>query len=236
MRNVSVSIITPVYNESRNLEENISRIQECFNKIQTPFEIIIVDDNSPDGSGEIADRLAGEFPNIKVLHRPRRMGLGTAYKDAFPLAEGDLIVSMDSDLSHDPKYLPAMIAEAEESDIVIGSRFVDGGVIVGRSLWRDFLSIATNLFIRLITRVHIRDWTSGMRVYRRRVWEHVMPMVHCDKWDFQFESLYKAKRESYSITEVPITFYERADGSSKFSLRGALGFIDSFFRIILGLK
>ncbi len=225
-----VSVITPVYNEIKTLRLNIQRIQEALRSV--PHEIVIVDDNSPDGSGVIADSLAEIYPNIKVLHRSSKRGLGTAYKEAYSLCSGDYIVSMDSDLSHDPRYLPEMLKAAEKADLVIGSRLVDGGCIVGRSLWRDFLSVVTNSVIRVITRKKVFDWTSGLRVYRRALWEDVMPDVHCDKWDFQFESLYKAVKKGHRVCEVPITFYERADGESKFSLREGLVFLGSFLRIV----
>jgi len=228
-----VSVITPVYNERRNLEENISRIERSLSDARIPFEIVVVDDNSPDGSGALADEIAKRKTFVRVLHRPSKRGLGTAYKDAFPLTRGSLIVSMDSDLSHDPVFLPAMIGEAERGDVVIGSRFTRSGRIVGRSPLRDLLSIFANLAIRVTTGMGIMDWTSGLRVYRRRVWEEIMPHVHCDKWDFQFESLYKALGCGFTVREVPITFYERADGDSKFSLREALGFICSFLKVRL---
>lgn len=229
-----VSVITPVYNESKTLEENIQRIKQALRHI--PHEVIIVDDNSPDGSGVIADQLSASDPSIKVLHRPRKLGLGTAYKDGFTLATGKNIISMDSDLSHDPSYLPSMIQTLSDHDIIIGSRLVRGGRIVGRTLTRDLLSISVNTVLRTLLRVNVYDWTSGLRAYRREVWEDIMPEVHCDKWDFQFESLYKAIRKGYTVKEHPITFYERAEGESKFSLKEGLVFLQSFIKIILNLK
>jgi len=229
-----ISIIAPIYNEKKTLAISINRIRQALTGHS--YEIIIVDDNSPDGSGQLADELVDKYSNITVLHRPTKMGLGTAYKDGFYLTKGDLIVSIDSDLSHDPSYLPVMIEQSREYDIVIGSRLCTGGKIVGRSMVRDFLSIFTNLVIRKILRKRIYDWTSGFRVYKRETWQKVMPLVHCDKWDFQFESLYKAIQLGQKIVEVPICFYERADGSSKFSPRDAVGFFNSFVRIVLGLK
>lgn len=230
----TISVITPIYNEKKTLETNIERIRNALSEYS--YEIIIVDDNSPDGSGELADQLAEQYKDIKVLHRPMKLGLGTAYKDGFHLTSGDLVVSIDSDLSHDPDYLSELIAKSSGSDIVIGSRLIPGGKIVGRDFSRDFLSYFTNFVIRKLLRTRIFDWTSGYRVYRRATWEAVMPQVHCDKWDFQFESLYKAIKMKQSVSEVPITFYERADGTSKFSTGDAFGFIDSFVRIIFGLK
>jgi dolichol-phosphate mannosyltransferase len=229
-----ISVIAPIYNEKKTLDTNILRIREALRGYT--HEIIIVDDNSPDGSGRLADELSTKYPDIKVLHRPMKLGLGTAYKDGFHLTNGDLIVSIDSDLSHDPSYLPILIEQSLEHDIVIGSRLCTGGKIVGRGLTRDFLSIFTNLIIRKLLRRRIFDWTSGYRVYRRETWQKVMPQVHCDKWDFQFESLYKALKMGQTVAESPITFYERADGASKFTASDAIGFIDSFFQIILGLK
>ncbi len=229
-----VTVITPVYNESKTLERSVALIKKALGNI--PHEIIIVDDNSPDGSGVIADRLASLFEGIKVLHRPKKMGLGTAYKDGFVLSRGNLIVTMDSDLSHDPRYIPTMIKEASCFDIIIGSRLVPGGRILGRTPLRDILSIYVNRVIRFFTGIDIHDWTSGLRVYRRRVWEQIMPLVHCDKWDFQFESLYKAYKTGYTSTELPITFYERAGGESKFSLREGLVFLMSFIKIMVKIK
>jgi len=229
-----VTVITPVYNESKTLERSVVLIKKALGNI--PHEIIIVDDNSPDGSGVIADRLTSSFEDIKVLHRPKKMGLGTAYKDGFVLSRGSLIVTMDSDLSHDPRYIPTMIKEASCFDIIIGSRLVPGGRILGRTPLRDILSIYVNRVIRFFTGIDIHDWTSGLRVYRREVWEQIMPLVHCDKWDFQFESLYKAYQTGYTSTELPISFYERAGGESKFSLREGLVFLASFIKIMLKIK
>jgi dolichol-phosphate mannosyltransferase len=124
-----------------------------------------------------------------------------------------------------------MLKKAEELDIVIGSRLVEGGRIIGRSPIRDLLSIFTNLAIRATTGLKICDWTSGLRIYRRSTWEAIMPHVNCNKWDFQFESLYKATLSGFRIGEVPITFHERADGDSKFSVIEALDFIGSFLKV-----
>lgn len=229
-----ISLITPTFNESKNLSESIRRIQESLKNYF--FEIIIVDDNSPDGCGEIADLFAKNYSNIKVLHRESKKGLGTAYKEGFSLTSGDLIISMDSDLSHDASYLPLLIEAAKESNIVIGSRLCHGGSIEGRSFYRDFLTYFTNKFIKYFTRKGIDDWTSGFRVYHRDSWMNLMPEVHCNKWDFQFESLFKALKMGYNVKEVPIVFYERAEGSSKFGLADMFLFIQSFFSVVTNRK
>lgn len=233
---VDVTIITPVYNERENLCKFIPRVEKALSTMEKDFEIVIVDDNSPDGSGKVADEFAEEYGNIQVLHRQKKMGLGSAYKEGFQLAKGRVIVSIDSDLSHEPEILPHLIREAESVDIVIGSRFVKGGKIEGRVAWRDILSAFANHFIRVMTGYKIMDWTSGFRVYRREVWETTIPNVNCIKWDFQFEFLYKALLDNYKVKETPITFHERAGGHSKFSLIEALYFVFSLFKIFLGAR
>lgn len=230
----TVSVITPVYNERRNLEENIRRIETSLKEAGITFEVVVVDDNSPDGSGALADEIASRKEFVRVLHRPEKRGLGTAYKEAFPLTRGRFIVSMDSDLSHDPTFIPQMLRCAETRDIVIGSRLLRGGSIIGRNPLRDLLSIFANLCIRATTGMGIHDWTSGLRVYHRGVWEAIMPKVNCNKWDFQFESLFKAVESGFTVGEVPIAFYERADGDSKFTTQEAMDFIHSFLKVRFG--
>ncbi len=229
-----ISLITPTYNEGKNLPENIKRIQKSLKNYF--FEIIIVDDNSSDGCGKIADKYAENYSNIKVMHRDSKKGLGTAYKEGFELTKGELIISMDSDLSHDASFLPQLIEAAKESDIVIGSRLCNGGSIEGREFHRDFLTYFSNTVIKLFTRSHVNDWTSGFRVYRRETWMELMPDVHCNKWDFQFESLFKAMKMGFSVREVPITFYERSEGTSKFGLSDMFLFIKSFFSVVTNRK
>lgn len=234
MLNDFVSVLTPVYNEKNNIRESIRRIQTALTSYN--YEIIIVDDNSPDGTGQIAESIAKFHENIKVIHRKGKLGLGTAYKEAFLYSKGDYIVSMDSDLSHDADHIPLMLSLSNRYDIVIGSRLCKGGQIIGRTFTRDLASLLTNKFIMLVTLKRIFDWTSGMRVYKRSVWDEIMPSVHCNKWDFQFESLYKSIKAGKRVYEVPITFHERADGDSKFNAMDAVVFFGSFFKILLGLK
>ena len=229
-----ISLITPTYNESKNMPENIRRIQNSLKGYF--FEIIIVDDNSPDGCGLIADELAANYSHIKVMHREGKNGLGTAYKEGFELTSGDIIISMDSDLSHDASFLPLLVEAAKDNEIVIGSRLCQGGSIEGRQFHRDFLTYFANKIIKKFTKSNINDWTSGFRVYHRDTWIKLMPKVHCNKWDFQFESLYKGKKMGFKIKEVPITFYERSEGSSKFGLGDMLLFIHSFFEVVTNRK
>lgn len=227
-----VSVMTPVYNEKDNLPLLVNSLEETFLENSLDLELIIIDDNSPDGSGKIAEELAEKYGNIKVLHRKEKMGLGTAYKDGFALTSGDLVATIDCDLSHEPEELPRLIQAMRENDIVIGSRLVKGGQIVGRNMWRDFLSYTANGFIRLITGYKMNDWTSGYRVYRRHVLEKVFPQVECMKWDFQFDVLYVSLLSGYKVEEMPITFKDRGGGKSKFSLKEALTFMSSVLKIL----
>ena len=230
-----ISIITPTYNEAETLPRFIESLTEAL-RGGYEYEVIIVDDNSPDGTGAIAESLAERHGRIKVIHRPGKLGLGTAYKEGFKRASGELIVSIDADLSHNPEDIPRLLEAVREADIAIGSRLVKGGKIMGRSRWRDLMSISANGLIRLLTGQPIRDWTSGFRIYRREVLEAILPRVACKKWDYQFEVLYKALKSNYRAREVPITFRERAGGRSKFDLKEALTFMKSIFQVYLNLK
>jgi len=159
--------------------------------------------------------------------------MGTAYKEGFNGCTGDLVFSMASNLSHNSKYLPVMIENISKSDMVIGSRICVGGIIIGRIILRDFFTYLTNFIIRFSVDRNIQDWTSGLRLYRRAIWEQIMPDVHCNKWDFQFENLYHSQKIGAIIKEIPITFHEHAGGSSKFNFLDAILFLRSFFRILL---
>jgi len=227
-----VSVMTPVYNEKDNLPLLVDSLEIVFSESVLDLELVIIDDNSPDGSGEIADELAKKYGNVKVLHRKEKMGLGTAYKDGFALTSGTLVATIDCDLSHDPMELPNLIQAMGDKDIIIGSRLVKGGEIKGRNMWRDFLSYTANGFIRLLTGYKINDWTSGYRVYRRKVLEKVFPQDECMKWDFQFDVLYVSLLSGFEVEEIPITFKDRGGGKSKFSLREAFTFMSSVLKIL----
>jgi dolichol-phosphate mannosyltransferase len=227
-----ISIMTPVYNERENLPIFIENLESVLEKESYDSEIIIIEDNSPDGSGKIADDLSKKYSNIKVLHRKEKLGLGTAYKDGFKHASGNTIVTIDCDLSHDPSELPSLLKQIENNDIVIGSRLVKGGEIKGRSIWRDILSYSANWFIRYLSGRKIHDWTSGYRVYKREVLETVFPLVECMKWDFQFDVLYVSLTKNFRVEEIPISFKNRGKGKSKFDIKEALTFVGSVFKIV----
>ena len=210
-------VIVPTFNERANLPVLIAGLLAYPN-----VRIMVVDDRSPDGTGEIADALAREHPGrIDVMHRTERPGLGRSYIDGIKKAVTeavDVICQMDADLSHDPKYLPDLIAATDRADVVIGSRYVPGGHIVNWPMRRRLLSRFANLYIRGVTRLGARDCTSGYRCWRREMLA-ALPLDRfiSDGYSFLVEMLYVASRRGGRISEVPITFVERREGESKLS-------------------
>jgi dolichol-phosphate mannosyltransferase len=214
---MSVAVVIATYNERDNLQPLVCAILE-----RPDYRIIVVDDNSPDGTGAIADGLAAEFPGrITVVHRPGPRGLGRSLIDGLTraLTAGvDFIVEMDADYSHDPKYLPEMITAAASADLVIGSRYLRGVSVVNWPLQRIILSALANEYVRAITGLEQRDCTSGYRCWRRECLAR-MPLdaVISEGYAFLVETLYLAKRIGCRIREIPIIFVERREGSSKIS-------------------
>jgi dolichol-phosphate mannosyltransferase len=190
------------------------------------YHLLIVDDSSPDGTGEIADRLAAEFPQVEVLHRPTKLGLGLAYLDGFRRAldgGAELILEMDADFSHDPADIPRLIAAAEHADLVLGSRYVRGGGVTDWGMVRQLLSRGGSWYARKLLRVPVRDLTGGFKCFRRRVLETLdLDSVHAHGYGFQIELTYCAIQAGFTVVEVPIVFRERQLGTSKMSLRIAL--------------
>jgi len=181
--------------------------------------ILIVDDNSPDGTGEIADRLSAEDPSIAVLHRPRKEGLGPAYIAGFrrALEEGaGLVLEMDSDFSHDPASLPALLGAAEDADLAIGSRYVAGGGTSDWGLLRRAISRGGSAYARLVLGLQVRDLTGGFKCFRREVLEAIdLDSIESRGYAFQVEMTYRAIRQGFGVVEVPIVFRDRQVGSSK---------------------
>jgi dolichol-phosphate mannosyltransferase len=218
---VRAVVVLPTYNEAGNLERIVRAILA-----RADVEVLVVDDNSPDGTGAIADRLAAEFGAVEVLHRKRKEGLGPAYLAGFEraLANGaDLIVEMDADFSHDPDDLPRLLAAAEGADLVLGSRYVRGGGVVDWGLFRRALSRGGSLYARLILGVAVRDLTGGFKCFRRQVLEAIAPGdVRAGGYAFQIELTYRAIRAGFRVIEVPIVFRDRAVGRSKMTAGIAL--------------
>jgi dolichol-phosphate mannosyltransferase len=188
--------------------------------------ILIVDDGSPDGTGRLADGLAERHPEVRVLHRTQKQGLGRAYLAGFEvaLADGaDLVLEMDSDFSHDPADLPRLIAAADSADLVLGSRYVPGGGVENWGALRRLVSRGGSWYARTLLGVPVRDLTGGFKVFNRRVLEGIdLAGVHADGYGFQIELTYRAVQAGFGVTEVPIRFRERREGQSKMTARIAL--------------
>jgi dolichol-phosphate mannosyltransferase len=223
----SVWLIIPTYNERANLDGIVhAAAAELERAAPGAHRILIVDDNSPDGTGAIADDLAEEIDAVEVLHRPAKAGLGQAYRAGFARAldaGASAVIEMDADFSHDPGYLPQLLAAAEHADLVLGSRYVPGGGVRDWGLVRRMVSRGGGLYARLILRVDIRDLTGGFKVIRREVLEAIdLDTVRADGYVFQIEVTYRALLAGFRVREVPIVFVDRTAGKSKMSTRIAL--------------
>jgi len=212
-------IIIATYNEKENIEKLIGEIR----KLNRDFHVLIIDDNSPDGTGTIADWLAKKYSEVFAIHRPAKLGLGTAYVTGFKYAVDnnyDLIFTMDADFSHQPKYLIDLLEKAKEYDLVIGSRYVKDGGIQNWPLHRLILSRGANIYVRMVTGLPIFDSTGGFNCYRRKVLEKIdLDTIVSDGYAFQIEMKYRLWKKEFSIKEIPITFIDRARGKSKISKR-----------------
>jgi dolichol-phosphate mannosyltransferase len=219
-------LILPTYNEAENIEPLVRAALVQLESTGLEHTVLIVDDNSPDGTGQIADRVAEESDRVRVLHRPRKQGLGRAYLAGFEvaLAEGaDLILEMDSDFSHDPADLPRLIAATGAADLVLGSRYVPGGGVENWGIVRRAVSRGGSAYARLLLGVPVRDLTGGFKCFHRRVLETIdLDGVHANGYGFQIELTYRAVQAGFTVTEVPIMFRERRVGRSKMTARIAL--------------
>jgi dolichol-phosphate mannosyltransferase len=209
-------LVLPTYNEAENLADLVAAVRA---KLPAAARVLIVDDNSPDGSGRIADGLAAEHEGVEVLHRPRKEGLGPAYIAGFrhALAGGaGLVLEMDSDFSHDPAYLPRLLEAAQRADLVIGSRYVAGGGIADWGPLRRAISRGGSAYARLVLGVGVRDLTGGFKCFRREVLEAIdLDAVEARGYAFQVEMTYRAIQRGFRVVEVPIHFRDRRAGSSK---------------------
>ena len=219
-------LILPTYNEAENVEAVVRASLTQLEQAGGPHTVLIVDDNSPDGTGEIADRLAGELDRVRVLHRPAKEGLGRAYLAGFEVALDDgaeLVLEMDSDFSHDPADLPRLIAAAGAADVVLGSRYVPGGGVVNWGWMRRALSWGGCAYARILLGLPVRDLTGGFKCFNARVLRGLdLTGVHADGYGFQIEMTYRAVKAGFTVAEVPILFRERRVGQSKMTSRIAL--------------
>jgi dolichol-phosphate mannosyltransferase len=215
---VRTLICLPTYNESESLEPMVRALGELGLE---RLEVLVIDDASPDGTGEIADRLAAELPWVHVLHRVRKEGLGPAYLAGFRRAlelDAHLVLEMDCDFSHDPADVPRLVAAADNADLVLGSRYVPGGGTRNWGLVRRFVSRGGSLYAQILLQLGIRDLTGGFKCYRRAVLETIdLAAISSLGYAFQIETTYRTLRAGFRVVEVPITFADREVGGSKMS-------------------
>lgn len=217
-----LTVVLPTYNEAQNLPVMLEallglEIAGCV------LDVLVVDDNSPDGTGQVADRLAAASGGrVRVLHRPGKLGLGRAYVDGFRRAldnGADLILEMDADFSHNPKYLPAMVSAIADADVVVGSRYVPGGMVDPTwPRWRKFISWWGSAYARRILGLQVRDATAGFKLFRRHVLERLpLSETRSNGYAFQIEVAYLCERAGFRVVEIPIVFDDRTIGVSKMS-------------------
>lgn len=228
---MSAVIVVPTYNEKDNLPPLLKKI---FDLKIFDLKVLVIDDNSPDRTGAIADELAKQF-SVKVIHRPSKLGLGMAYIEAFKevLLESDAeyIFEMDADLSHDPAVIPQFLEKIKDCDLVLGSRYIVGGRIENWDFTRRLVSRAGNFYARIVLGLPYRDLTGGYKCYRRKVIEALdLDKLSSVGYNFQIETTYLAHKKGFKICEIPITFTERKSGVSKFNL-GII--LESFWKVLL---
>jgi dolichol-phosphate mannosyltransferase len=215
---VRAVVCLPTYNERENLERMLRALGPVLGN---GSRVLVIDDHSPDGTGELADRLAAELGYVDVLHRPRKEGLGPAYVAGFrrALADGaELVLEMDCDFSHDPDDVRRLTDAAAAADVVLGSRYVDGGRVENWGVVRRFVSSGGSLYARTILGVPVRDLTGGFKCYRRAVLEAIdLDAIAAQGYAFQIETTYRAIRAGFRVVEIPIRFVDREAGSSKMS-------------------
>jgi dolichol-phosphate mannosyltransferase len=209
------TVCLPTYNEHENLEPMLRALGGLG------VRVLVIDDNSPDGTGDLADRLASELDYVEVLHRPKKDGLGPAYIAGFRAAleaGAERVLEMDCDFSHDPDDVPRLLAATEDADLALGSRYVARGRVRNWGLVRRAISAGGSLYARLLLSNGIRDLTGGFKCYRREVLETIdLGAVHSRGYAFQIETTYRALRAGFRVVEVPITFTDREAGGSKMS-------------------
>jgi dolichol-phosphate mannosyltransferase len=216
-KTVRTLVVMPTYNERENLPQIVPLVLA-----QDPgIHVLIVDDNSPDGTGELADKLAGENERVHVVHRPGKQGLGTAYIAGFKWAlerDYEYVFEMDSDFSHNPEHIPQFLEAAQEYDLVLGSRYLRGVTVVNWPMSRLLLSYFANKYARVITGLPFTDTTGGFKCYRRKVLEEIdLDRITSEGYSFQIETTFRAWRKGFKIGEIKIIFTDRTEGTSKMS-------------------
>jgi dolichol-phosphate mannosyltransferase len=210
-------VIIPTYNERENIEKIVSQVLAKDVRI----DVLIVDDGSPDGTGQIADSLSKQNSRVFVIHRKNKSGLGTAYVAGFKYAiekKYDYVFEMDADFSHDPEYIPNFLDAIKEADLVIGSRYISGVNVINWPITRLLLSYYANVYSRIVTRLPVKDATGGFKCFRREVLEAIdLEKVKSNGYSFQIEMSFRAWKKGFRIKEIPIVFEDRRLGQSKMS-------------------
>ena len=222
-----VWIVMPTYNEAANMEPIARAVgAELERSVGRDYRLLVVDDNSPDGTGEVADKLAAELEWLEVLHRPGKQGLGHAYLAGFAhalSAGAELLIEMDADFSHDPRFLPDLIEAARDADLVLGSRYIAGGGVRNWGLMRRAVSRGGGWYARAVLGVPVHDLTGGFKCIRREVLEAIeLDTIRAEGYGFQIEVTYRALRAGFKVVEIPIVFADRQAGASKMSTQIAL--------------
>lgn len=227
---LNIYLVIPTYNEKGNIEKLLPQI---FNLDISELHVLVVDDNSPDGTGQLVEGLKKIYPNLDILHRDQKQGLGKAYLAGFKEVLGrgaELIMQMDADFSHDPKYIPQLLKAIANKDLVLGSRYIKGGGVVNWNLMRRLISRFGNIYAKIILGLPYHDLTGGFKCYRADVLKKVVGSdLSSLGYNFQIETTYLVHKLKYSIMEIPIIFTERTIGKSKFDLKIVL---EGFFKVL----
>ena len=226
---MAVSIIIPTYNERKNIVKLVNEIESVFTLNKIKGEIIIVDDNSPDGTGKIAERLAKSYNNIKVVHRKQKLGLYTAIRDGCEIASYDSIITMDSDFSHPSNIIPRLLSKKDDADIVVASRFVDGGGMRA-PFFRVIFSKMINLIVRILLRVEIKDCTGGFQLLDKNLFKKLDVNGYGGEYDI--ELLVKARRSGYRVVEIPFVYtFRELDDSKTNIIKHGYRYLTTGFRL-----
>ncbi len=225
---MEVSIVIPTYNEKENVRKLIPGIFKVFEENGINGKLIVVDDNSPDGTALEVENLKEKY-SIILIKREKKLGIGSAYIKGFKKAmdlDSDVIFEMDADFSHDPRYIPRFIEALEDSEMVLGSRYIEGGKIENWSLWRKIISKGANILARILLGLEVNDITAGYRAYRKGVLRGIcLDKIRSNGYEFQAEILYRVKEKGFEIKEIPIVFVDRRTGRSKLSKIEIINFL-----------
>lgn len=229
-RKKNVCVIIPTYNERKNILSLIFSVKKILDECNVNPSIVVVDDNSPDGTGKILDETSKTMDCLHVLHRKRRMGLGSACKEGFKYAieklGGEILIQMDADASHNPSYLPKFLEKIYEGyEVVVGSRSIPGGGIIGWSSIRRIISLLANKIAKQICGLTVNDATSGYKAFTVKAIKKINQKTNCKGFDFQIETLFWAEKYRLKIVEVPIVFVNRKEGKSKLTLKETIRFL-----------